>query len=101
MIGITWTRVAVRTVALTQTSPRRHARTTESFAPPEPPPTTLSETAPPRHSLDGLEHERVMEELNNFRIRRLGFVLLPIPGSQRSFIRHWESTTPLGGYLSR
>src|SRR5207249_11800162 len=53
-----------------------------------------------RHSFDGWDDKRVMEELNNFRIRRLGFVLLPVPGSQRAFIRHWEATTPPRGYLS-
>ena len=45
-----------------------------------------------RHSLDGWDHDRIMEEVGNFR---RNFSTASMPSCQRTFIRNWEDTANL------
>jgi protein tyrosine phosphatase (PTP) superfamily phosphohydrolase (DUF442 family) len=53
-----------------------------------------------RYSFDGWDHDRVMKEMHNFRNKHLGFIVMPMAGSQQHFIQHWEVTNSARGYLA-
>jgi protein tyrosine phosphatase (PTP) superfamily phosphohydrolase (DUF442 family) len=46
-----------------------------------------------RRTLDGWDHNMIMKEVGNFRLKHLGFITVPMAGCQRKFIQHWEDTT--------
>jgi protein tyrosine phosphatase (PTP) superfamily phosphohydrolase (DUF442 family) len=52
-----------------------------------------------RHSFDGWDHDLVMKEVDNFRVRHLGLIKIGMVGSQRDFIRRWEEANPAREYL--
>ena len=45
-----------------------------------------------RHSFDAWDHERIMKEVGNFKMKHLGFIKMPMAGCQQDFIKHWEDT---------
>ncbi len=51
-----------------------------------------------RYSFDGWDNATIMKEVGNFRKAYLGFIKLPMPANQRSFIQHWEESSPAGQY---
>ena len=58
-------------------------------------------TAVIRWSLDGWDDKKIMRELNNFRVARLGILKIPLGGSERHFIRQWELKNTRGGYVAQ
>jgi protein-tyrosine phosphatase len=43
-----------------------------------------------RRSFDGWDHNKIMKEVGNFRVKYLGFIKIPMASSQQKFIQHWE-----------
>jgi tyrosine-protein phosphatase OCA1 len=48
-----------------------------------------------RTSLDRWDHSQIMKEVGNFRKKYLGFIPVPMAGSQKRFIQHWEEMPAL------
>lgn len=44
-----------------------------------------------RSSLDGWDHNKVMKEVGNFRLKFLGLFSKPMQACQQQFLLHWES----------
>lgn len=45
-----------------------------------------------RHSFDGWNHDMLMKEVGNYRSKHLGFISVPMAGSQQKFIQQWEAS---------
>jgi protein tyrosine phosphatase (PTP) superfamily phosphohydrolase (DUF442 family) len=45
-----------------------------------------------RHSFDGWNNKKIMQEVSNFRVKHLGFIKIGMQSCQKKFIQEWGET---------